>query len=78
MKWLSQPGLLTRRDRRWLEVLYRDNPDGRDLFRYLDEQAYRFNNRHLTDEERMDLAVRGIVGKRIMFDQLTGKVGPEA
>ena len=48
------------------------------LFRYLDEQAYRFNNRHLTDEDRMDLAVRGIVGKRIMFDQLTGKVGAEA
>jgi len=48
------------------------------LFRYLDEQAYRFNNRHMTDEDRMDLAVRGIVGKRIMFDQLTGKVGAEA
>ena len=47
------------------------------LFRYLDEQAYRFNNRHMTDEERMDMAVRGIVGKRLMFDQLTGKVEPE-
>lgn len=43
------------------------------LFRYLDEQAYRFNHRHLTDAERFDLAVRGIVGKRLMFDQLTGK-----
>jgi hypothetical protein len=43
------------------------------LFRYLDEQAYRFNNRKLTDGERMDVAVRGIVGKRVTFDELTGK-----
>ena len=27
----------------------------------------------MTDAERFDIAVRGIVGKRIMFDQLTGK-----
>lgn len=43
------------------------------LFRYLDEQAYRFNNRRLTDPERMDIAVRHIVGKRLTYDQLTGK-----
>ncbi|MGI9071714.1 MAG: IS1595 family transposase [Bryobacteraceae bacterium] len=43
------------------------------LFRYLDEQAYRFNNRNMTDAERFDVAVRGIVGKRLTFDQLTGK-----
>ena len=43
------------------------------LFRYLDEQSYRFNNRKLTDAERFDIAVRGIVGKRLTFDQLTGK-----
>jgi transposase-like protein len=43
------------------------------LFRYLDEQAYRFNHRHMTDGERFSLAVSGIVGKRLMFDQLTGK-----
>ncbi|MGA2880944.1 MAG: IS1595 family transposase [Bryobacteraceae bacterium] len=43
------------------------------LFRYLDEQAYRFNQRHLTDAERFDIAVRGVVGKRLTFDQLTGK-----
>src|SRR5579863_9791809 len=46
------------------------------LFRYLDEQSYRFNNRKLNDAERFDLAVRGIVGKRLMFDQLIGKVPP--
>jgi len=43
------------------------------LFRYLDEQAYRFNQRHLTDAERFSMAVSGIVGKRLTFDQLTGK-----
>jgi transposase-like protein len=43
------------------------------LFRYLDEQTFRFNNRKLTDRERFGLAVDGIVGKRLTFDQLTGK-----
>lgn len=43
------------------------------LFRYLDEQAYRFNHRTMTDAERFDVAVKGIVGKRLTFDQLTGK-----
>lgn len=43
------------------------------LFRYLDEQAYRFNQRKLTDAERFDIAVRGIVGKRLTYDQLIGK-----
>ena len=43
------------------------------LFRYLDEQAFRFNNRKMTDSERFSAAVSGIVGKRLMFNQLTGK-----
>jgi transposase-like protein len=43
------------------------------LFRYLDEQCYRFNNRKLTDGERFDIAIRGIVGKRITWDVLIGK-----
>jgi transposase-like protein len=43
------------------------------LFRYLDEQGYRFNNRHFTDSQRFDIAVRQIVGKRLTWDQLTGK-----
>ncbi len=45
------------------------------LFRYLDEQVYRYNSRKLTDSERFDLAVQGIVGKRLTFAELTGKVG---
>jgi hypothetical protein len=43
------------------------------LFRYLDEQAYRFNSRMLADGERFSIAVAGVVGKRMTFDQLTGK-----
>jgi transposase-like protein len=43
------------------------------LFRYLDEQSFRFNNRKLTDAERFDIAVRGVTGKRLTFNELTGK-----
>ncbi len=48
------------------------------LFRYLDEQTYRFNNRRLTDAERFSIAVSGIVGKRVTYEQLTGKASKEA
>jgi len=43
------------------------------LFRYLDEQAFRYNNRKMNDGERFDLAVRHIVGKRLTWNTLTGK-----
>jgi hypothetical protein len=43
------------------------------LFRYLDEQAFRYNNRKLTDAERFNLVAQGVLGKRLTFDQLTGK-----
>jgi transposase-like protein len=43
------------------------------LFRYIDEQAFRFNNRKMTDAERFDIGVREIVGKRITYKELTGK-----
>ena len=42
------------------------------LFRYLDEQTYRFNNRKMTDAERFDLAVQGMVGKRSTHRQAAG------
>ena len=45
------------------------------LFRYLDEQAFRFNQRTLTDAERFSLAISGIVGKRLTYDTLIGKTG---
>jgi hypothetical protein len=43
------------------------------MFRYLDKQKWRYNNRRMDDGEGSDLAVRQIVGKRLTFDQLTGK-----
>src|ERR1700686_4629698 len=49
------------------------------LFRYLDEQSFRFNNRatrenKVTDADRFDMAIRNIVGKRLTFAALTGKM----
>lgn len=43
------------------------------LFRYIDEQAWRFNNRKMDDAERFDIGVREIVGKRLTYAELTGK-----
>jgi len=44
------------------------------LFRYVDEQAFRYNNRKdMTDSDRFDLAVRQIVGKRLTWAEVTGK-----
>ena len=44
------------------------------LFRYLDEQAFRFNNREeLDDRGRFDLAVSQITSKRLTWNHLTGK-----
>jgi len=40
---------------------------------YADEQCFRYNNRK-TDGECFSMAVSGIVGKRITFDELTGKI----
>jgi transposase-like protein len=45
------------------------------LFRYLDEQVYRFNNRELAnDGERFQKALSQIAGKRLTFAEVTGKV----
>jgi transposase-like protein len=45
------------------------------LFRYIDEQAFRFNNRKdMNDSDRFDLAVRQIIGKRLTWAEVTGKV----
>ena len=46
------------------------------LFRYIDEQAFRYNNREgMKDGDRFRLAVSQIVGKRLTYAELTGKVG---
>jgi transposase-like protein len=44
------------------------------LFRYLDEQSFRYNNRSQTDAERFCTVMKQIVGRRVTYKQLTGKV----
>jgi transposase-like protein len=44
------------------------------LFRYLDEQAYRYNHRNeMEDFDRFKLAMSQIMDKRLTWNQLTGK-----
>ncbi|HEY4088946.1 MAG TPA: IS1595 family transposase [Bryobacteraceae bacterium] len=44
------------------------------LFRYVDEQAFRFNNRGpMTDAQRFSYLCRKVVGKRLTYAELTGK-----
>jgi transposase-like protein len=50
------------------------------LFRYVDEQVFRFNNRKddnghkLSDSDRFEKALSQIAGKRLTFAEVTGKV----
>jgi len=50
------------------------------LFRYIDEQAFRYNNRldekgkKRPDNERFEIALSQIAGKRLTFAEVTGKV----
>lgn len=37
------------------------------LFRYLDEEAFRFNSRKVTDGERFKAATRRVFGKRLTY-----------
>ena len=47
------------------------------LFRYLDEQAYRYNNRKdATDFDRFRKAASQIVGKRLTWKQVVGLQDP--
>lgn len=43
------------------------------LFRYLDEQSFRFNSRKGNDSDRFIKAAQNITGKRVTYKQLTGK-----
>jgi hypothetical protein len=50
------------------------------MFRYLDEQVFRFNNRgskdaKVSDRDRFMRACSQIAGKRLTYAELTGKVG---
>jgi transposase-like protein len=54
------------------------------LFRYVDEQAFRYNHRKdshgnkLNDSDRFQLALSQVAGKRLTFAEVTGKVGETA
>lgn len=54
------------------------------LFRYLDEQVFRFNNRKdaagakMKDDERFEIALSQVAGKRLTFAEVTGQVGESA
>lgn len=43
------------------------------LFRYLDEQAYRYNYREEPDSEKFELALGRTPGRRVTWDELTSK-----
>jgi transposase-like protein len=43
------------------------------LFRYLDEQTFRFNSRRGNDSERFERAMQQVSGKRLTFAEVTGK-----
>lgn len=52
------------------------------LQKYVDEQVFRFNNRggktretRVTDAQRFEKALSRLAGKRLTFDELTGKTG---
>lgn len=46
--------------------------DPAHLFRYLDAECFRFNNRGMNDGERLMLALAGYAGKRLTYKALTG------
>lgn len=46
------------------------------LFRYLDEEAFRFNTRKVPDSDRMAMVVSRVSGRRLTYGQLTGTFGP--
>jgi len=48
------------------------------LFRYLDEQAFRFNERKDNDAGRFVKVVAGIVGKGLRYSKLIGKTGGDS
>jgi len=46
------------------------------LFRYIDEQAFRYNNRRdMNDHDRFELAARNVAGKRLTYAALTNSIG---
>ncbi len=48
------------------------------LFRYLDAETFRFNNRKTTDAARFSRVVKSIAGKRLTYKRLIGEVELDA
>jgi transposase-like protein len=46
------------------------------LFRYLDEQMYRFNNRKDNDSGRFNGVLKSVIGRRIMYKDLIAEERP--
>jgi transposase-like protein len=44
---------------------------------YCDEQAFRFNNRKMTDADRFTIGMRQVVGRRLTYKQLIGTMETE-
>jgi hypothetical protein len=44
---------------------------------YCDEQTFRFVNRKLTDVERFYIAMQQVIGRRLTYKELIGKVESE-
>jgi hypothetical protein len=63
--------------KRWLHGTY-ISLEPFHLSRYLDEQAFRYNNRKTTDAERFASVMKQIVGRRLRYAELTGKTGSQA
>jgi hypothetical protein len=48
------------------------------LHRYVDEEAFRFNERKMTDADRFAETLGMVTGKRLTYKELTGKEAPTA
>lgn len=46
--------------------------DAPHLARYVDEEVFRFNERHMDDGQRFNTVLPGVIGKRITYKQLIG------
>jgi transposase-like protein len=47
------------------------------LFRYLDEQSFRYNNRKdIGDQDRFEIGMKNVAGRRLTYKELTGKELP--
>lgn len=46
------------------------------LFRYLDEEGFRFNTRKANDAERFVRTLSDVAGKRLTYNELIGEAMP--